>query len=312
MSATGRKTVRGALVTVERSLALVTGAALVASCAVAAPANGAVGQTRTNQPVARPATTVTSLRPTGQAYGSVVSGPHQSLPAGQAIAAAVAGVDDALLVHASIRPHTSPAGSPSKWFHAVVRAPAVTSGKDVMALWEAFLVQGAAAEYLSAGGDRADTISGSTIDVELPDGTVVEDVAGGAGDVLAGQQFDAGDRSDAQIAKEVHQILSKYALKPTSVRILHPFGPAPVIVATETAPGSISQHELMSVVADVVGSPVDVDGIYLEIDLPDGQVATRQAYPYRTGAGLNWANPVSGIGIGAPHGGPDNALAPPH
>lgn len=275
--------------------------AILGSATACAVPNGAgaspLEPPSTTESVSIATATVLMSPPVPQAFGTTGGTTTWSkLPSADAISLALAGVDKDLFVSATLDGST---------FRATVRASSVSNGRADLALWEAFLVQGAVADRLSVAGDNLrSVVNDSDISVATPDGSIVDHVAGGAGDIVAGQTLDGNGQPADRLVALAENVAIQYGLTVERAQVLHPLRPALEIIATEPKPGTVTNESLPDLMNALAGSPVDLDGVYLEIDLPDGTAVTRQGYAYRSGAGMNWANPDPSIGIGVPHGGP--------
>jgi hypothetical protein len=186
----------------------------------------------------------------------------------------------------------------------VVKSKASYGGAAVSAQWEADLAQGAVADRIAVDGatDLADVIAGSSVTLELPDGTT-EDLGGGAGDIRPGQLFADQDMNlgDADISQRVRGILDKFGLAAVEIRVLRPLGPAVYVVASADKASDLD-GSYDAIRAAILDDPVRYEGLYLEVDLPDGTPIVRGAQALRSGAGTLWIAPGLDDAVGANHG----------
>ncbi len=208
-----------------------------------------------------------------------------------ALWSALASLNSNVIVRASLG--AAPTGSTDKtipWFYATVAAPSLSGGADIEPLWEADLVQGAIAELSGSGNDLRDSIGGSTLDVSLPTGTVVNDVSGGMGDVIRGQMFE--DPSNAELAKTVRSVLSQYGLNLVSLKTLKAPTSAPEIVASTSDPAATA-GQLGALATTLFGvNPTRFVGYYLMIRDSAGVTRIVTSSEFRTGAARLWIDPA--------------------
>lgn len=199
-------------------------------------------------------------------------------------------------------PDARPEGD--QWFYATVRGDAISQGAAVSAQWEADLAQGAVAERIAGDNatDLASVIAGASVTLELPDGTR-HDLGGGAGDISPGQLFadQAARTSDDDIAQRVMSTLAKFGITAVQIRVLRPFGPAVYVSAMVDKAGDLN-GSFDTVRAALLDDPLRYEGLYLEIDLPDGTPLVRGAQAFQTGAGTVWIAPGLDDAVGANHG----------
>jgi hypothetical protein len=162
----------------------------------------------------------------------------------------------------------------------------------IQAHWEADLAQGAVADRLAGDATNLrDVIVGSDETLVHPDGST-EDIGGGAGDISPGQVFAAQEsgQSDEAIEEAIRTVLSKYNLTEHQVRVLHPLGPAVYIITQEPSVETLDKA-FPNLWADLTGDPFNYDGLYLQIDGPDGAPLVEEAVAARSGAGVLWFAP---------------------
>jgi hypothetical protein len=205
----------------------------------------------------------------------------------------------------SVRLGKSPSGDlrQGRWFYATANAPAIRDGLEIESLWQLDLLQGAVAESVGTStGNLADAIVGSTFDIQLPNGTLVPNVSGGAGDVAAGQVFGTGvPKSDAAVVLRAQSVLKKQGLVPGSVRVLRVGAPA--ISVTATIPnGRRLSGGLDQLRRAILGEPPVYEGYYFDIRDSLGNPLLKTSAAFRTGAGRLWVKPGLEAAMGVVHG----------
>jgi hypothetical protein len=172
--------------------------------------------------------------------------------------------------------------------------------------WEAALLVGAMADRTTSDGQLASVIRGSTIDYVQPDGTVTPGLWQPTNNnIVAGQKFQPpGD--DHEIEKVVAETLAQFNMEPVSIGVLHPLDAALNVVATISSPEAMNGRlaELQTVLA---GTPIQYEGMYLEVRLPDSSPIAVLATSYRNGRGSQWVRPDLDDSLG----GPGHSTTPP-
>lgn len=170
--------------------------------------------------------------------------------------------------------------------HFVVSAPGLEGGGANRAQWESDLVEGAVADMLADGPNRVVT---SQIDVRLPDGSTLDDIGGGMGDILPGQQFSTA--SDSEIRSDITAKLSAAGLTPDSLEILRALQPAPAVIATTTNPTRAAESANDTVRSLFGQNPPVYEGYYFEIRDANGKPILLQSASFRSGSGRLWVSP---------------------
>jgi hypothetical protein len=146
-----------------------------------------------------------------------------------------------------------------RWARLSVRAPA-TDGSHVEPEWEAYILAGAARELMheAAAGD----LVGMDVILRLPGGKEIsQDFV--AGDIAFGQQYVSGTNDDVIAA--VRQSASEAGLKILSVRVLHPMGPAPVVIAETADPAEFVRNAGTLSARLFRRGGIPYEGYYLEV-----------------------------------------------
>lgn len=178
-----------------------------------------------------------------------------------------------------------PARADLPWFYATVRVPAMSDGLEVRPLWEADLLQGVVAEHAGPSDNLRADFGGSTLRALMPDGTAVEDAGGGMGDVARGQEFSTApdDAVGTALRSELHDL----GLRPISIHVLRPSGPAPAVVISAADPVQAAR-DLVKITKALFGNPPRYEGYYLELRTAGGFAVARLSASFRTGAGRAW------------------------
>jgi hypothetical protein len=242
------------------------------------------------------------IRPTH--YVSATSH-YDVVDAQTAIDSAIGGLDSSAFVDYRLSDDPPETYSPSsgQWWYATVSGPTDRDGATLKMDWEAALAQGSIAEQIS--GDVCDlhwVIRGSSVEFQLPSGAT-RDLGGGAGDIAPDQLFaaQASNSTDEEIVQEVGDALAQYPLTVEDIDVLHPLGPAVAVVATVEEAGDI-KGKFEAIRSAVLGDPLRFEGLYLEIDTPDGKPLVRTGASYRSGAGMVWFAPGMDSVLGIAHG----------
>jgi hypothetical protein len=166
-------------------------------------------------------------------------------------------------------------------------------------------VSGAVAERIAADGDLAHWITGIVIDVLLPDGSVEHGLMAPQGHVAARQAYPP-PQSDEEIETEVAEILAGRGLTPVEVRILHPLGPAPRIIAS--APLDVLAGQVNDLLAELSGDRERYEGLYVELRTPEGIPLMCTGSSRRLFGGMLWIDPDVEELLGGP---PHSTIPPP-
>ncbi|MDQ6523054.1 hypothetical protein RB608_05555 [Nocardioides sp. LHD-245] len=183
-----------------------------------------------------------------------------------------------------------------------VTTPSLEGPNDVRTTWTAELALGALAELRRTNETSYAEVLGDTkIKADLPLETL--DLDGGHGFVATGQVFaaQADRRSDEAIESSLTDQARKFGLEVIAVDVLRPLGPAPIVIlrtrGADKAPGW-TMDNLRDALA---GSPLDYEGIYIELRAPDGTPLVAAGTSYRTGVGGLWFEPGHDETFGATH-----------
>jgi hypothetical protein len=185
------------------------------------------------------------------------------------------------------------------WAYATVAAAPDPRTQDVSGAWQATLAQGAVAERCSLGTDELQhVVAGSTIRYA----TGTHGSVGGMGVAPAGEVFgaQASGESDGQLIADATRELRDFGLTPRAVRVLHPLGPALLVVASTDDPASVEGRmgELETALGGARGHR-RFEGLYVAVDGPDGPLFRGESAA-RTAGGGQWF--ARGFDSGIPHG----------
>jgi hypothetical protein len=181
------------------------------------------------------------------------------------------------------------------WLHATVRARAASEAETTKPIWEANLLTGDLRDALYADGLQP--LVSSTVSVALPDGRVLDDVAGGIGNVRAGQVFSSA--SPAKVETTLRAAAKAAGLQIGSIEVFDVDQPAPAVVATTTHPLAVASDP-DKITNALFGEPGSTyEAYYLQIKDRSGVTVLVEGADFRTGVGLRWANPgFSGTPLG--------------
>jgi hypothetical protein len=172
-------------------------------------------------------------------------------------------------------------------------------GDDLYAVWLGGLVQGAVADRMRDDEETtADVVRGGQVEDTDESGAPVT-VRLGTGSVAGGQVFHSP--SDDDLAARAAAAAREFGLERLSVQVMHPLESA--ISARFALP---EEGELSWTIEDlrsaVAGSPLSVEGVFIEIVSPSGKSLLRTGTSYRTGeGGLSFA-PGQDDRFGVVHG----------
>lgn len=179
--------------------------------------------------------------------------------------------------------------TPSRtWVRTYIKDAA---GDTVHGEWLASLVAGAVAELMRTNQSSLDqVIQGGDFVHTGPHGTQVTEQLGMG--QAAQEYFDSP--SDPDLRDRVDQVAQHFGLTVASVRVLHPLDSA-LDVRLVVPPGHVS-WTMGDLDRELMGSPVDIEGLYVELDSPSGRVLLQAGYQERL-AGGGWSGEGDRFGI---------------
>ena len=271
------------------------GAAVVgAGVGLAGIAVAGGGRAASEQPVSQDAPTAGS--PGLYAKSAEESGPGLSTE--DAVANVLTGMDGTAVQSARLIDAPKSATKRLPWVSVTVDSD--QGGDDVHAVWLAQLVQGAVADQArTAEGATADVVGGGQlVDMDKAGDRVVVDL--GTGSVAGGQKF--GSPNDSVFTERAQTVANKFGLEVKDVQVLHPLESA--LSVTFTLPGDdVLTWNIDDLRTALAGNPTEAEGVFIEIDSPDGDPLLRNGAAYRTGGGGLWFAPGQDERFGAVHGG---------
>lgn len=161
-----------------------------------------------------------------------------------------------------------------------------------LAEWEADLATGATAARLTPPGrlSRVDVFehsAGHDVPAEEEYGYGIQ-----------GSPVSTTHGSDIEIVAGVEGVLRLFHLTPTTVRLLHPLGPALVVEASTDDPASI-EGRMGELESALDSGHSGLEGMYLAVDGPDGPLFRGES-AHRIAEGGQWF--ARGFDSGIPHG----------
>lgn len=147
--------------------------------------------------------------------------------------------------------------------------------------WQADLLAGAIADRI--GGSAP--LAGMTLSESSAAGQPVQLTGGALGAVVREQYFPLQDSSDAVITQHVQDVLTGYQLRPLEIEILRPLGAA-VLIRAEAPTKEQLQGISTALLSDLGGTPAVLEGVYVELSLPSGEVVFVSGGSKRVGGGF--------------------------
>ena len=237
-------------------------------------------------------------------YAGKVSATGPGLSSDLAIAQVLEGVRGTTVTSAElIRPPDS-AASDRPWISVGVDSDA---GDDVKAVWLGQLVQGAVADLMrSKEPTTADVIGGGQVEDRDSRGHDVT-VPLGTGSVAAGQQFDSP--SDELLLARAKELSGRFGLTLTSAQVIHPLDSAMLVTLTLPRDQAVS-WTIDDLRTALTGAPSGIEGLFIEIDSPEGEPLLLAGTAYRVGGGGVWFAPGQDARFGVVHGGGPASASP--
>ena len=213
----------------------------------------------------------------------------------EALAQTLAGLSN-VIRSAKLGPQPSDGSLPNGvWLHIEVASENQMEGQ-----WEATLLAGAVADRTAGKRFLASVIKGYTVDYVPSDGSEPTDQTTNELDV-AGERFrPPGD--DSEIKRVTTDTLARFGAQPVSIEVLHPLDVALKVVATIATPEAMNGR-LAQLQTALIGTPIQYEGVYLEVRLPDGSPIAKLWTTYRDVVGSQSVRPdLEDILGGPPHG----------
>jgi hypothetical protein len=232
--------------------------------------------------------------PGSYAKDATAAGPGQ--PGEEAISQVLKGMSGTEV--RSVRLMEAPAGSHTSgpWVSVQVDS---NKGDDVYAVWLGGIVRGAVADRMRDDEETtADIIGGGQVEDTDQSGAPVT-VPLGTGSILGGQAFHSPSDDDLEARSEA--AARRFGLELRSAEVMHPLESAISVKFALPEDGQLT-WTIDDLRAAVAGSPLSVEGVFIEIVSPSGKPLLRTGTSYRTGeGGLSFA-PGQDERFGAAHG----------
>lgn len=277
---------------------VVTTVGLIAP-AVASTVPGTVVTVHRLPPITRRVHTV----PTAQAPIVPAAKRPRPLPPRTALVRTLAGMDAGVITRATLG--AAPKGfRAGPWLSTRVVCAGASGGRCVLPEWEAQLVAAATAERMDSGqANLGNVIVGFGITATRADGTHLERSGSDLSNARAGERFPGQARTDRELESRIRSTVVADGLTVARLRILHPYGPAPVVVvrAPRVAAANGVVGALEAQLRHLVSRRYDsFEGLYVEVDGPHGRPLAAASISDRVVVGSQWFAP--GVDSGIPHG----------
>jgi hypothetical protein len=200
---------------------------------------------------------------------------------------------------ASAEEPPAPHGGNGTWLHFVVDAPAADE-RSLYAQWQTNLVAGTVADALAHSGLGA-PVTGTTIEIRLPNGTIVPQ-QGGMGDIARTQHF--SQPADSELRGAIESGLRDSGLSLVSFRVLHVDQPAPVVVVRTDDPPAAARaaNALTRSLFLTSESTPRYEGYYFEVQDGDRNPLLIATASFRSGGGSLWSIPSLASDLSLVHG----------
>jgi hypothetical protein len=232
--------------------------------------------------------------PGSYAKESAVTGPGQS--AGEAISQVLKGMSGTEVRSATLMEAPADSVATGPWVSVRVDSD---KGDDLYPVWLVGLVRGAVADRMRDDEEiTADVIGGGQVEDTDRSGAPVI-VPLGTGSILGGQLFHSPSDEDLKVRAQA--AATRFGLELLSVEVMHPLESA-ISVRFGLPEDAALTWTIDDLRAAVAGSPLSVEGVFIEIVSPSGKSLLRTGAAYRTGeGGLSFA-PGQDERFGAVHG----------
>lgn len=167
----------------------------------------------------------------------------------------------------------------------------------VKEVWLGQLVEGAVGELVRTDQKTLAEVLGAEVVTPTRSGHRVTTPLG-MGYSPLGHRFNSP--SDADLRQRAADAADKYGLTLDSVEVLHPLDSALAVTFT-VPPGAVS-WTLYQLTNELLGSPIDVEGLSIQLNSPSGQPLLRIANGERAKGGGGWFAPGQDDRFGFQHG----------
>lgn len=226
-------------------------------------------------------------------YTKEVSDPGPGLSGPQAAQQALKGMGDSALIEgATVDP--GPTG-------AEISVQLKQNDDEVPQDWAAAMVAGAITELLRTDETVVGEVTASATATGPDYDGNPSSTELGVGAVRLGQVFNSP--SDAELNAHLEDVAKEFGLSISGVEIFHPIESALSVtfVVPDDAKVAWTIDQLRTA---IVGESPDVEGIFIELDSPEGQALLKSGAAYRIGDGDVWFASGQDDRFGAMHGAP--------
>jgi hypothetical protein len=214
-----------------------------------------------------------------------------------AIDATLRGFPDGTFAKLQLSPPASELNVENQWdMSATANVPSGSGAALARASWLGCLADGALAEYLIGNSSNLATAVQGTIVAKLPGGST--QAAGGCGgDVAADEEFGAQVEglTDQEVDASVNKALQNIGLRAERIDVVRPLGPAIAVqLSVPSVDDASSTADAVSAALD--SPPYEYEGVFLEIDGPDGTPLLARGVALRAGTDNVWESSAVGSG----------------
>jgi len=168
---------------------------------------------------------------------------------------------------------------------------------QIREVWLGRLIEGTVGDLVRTDHKTLAEVLGAEVVISARSGHLVTRQLGMSYSPL-GQRFNSP--SDADLRQRAADVADKYGLKVDSVEVLHPLDSALAVTFT-VPPGPVS-WTLYQLTNDLQGSPVDVEGLSIQLNSPSGRPLVHVANGERAKGGGGWFAPGQDDRFGFQHG----------
>jgi hypothetical protein len=156
----------------------------------------------------------------------------------------------------------------------------------VTEVWLGQLIEGAVGELVRTDQKTLAEVLGAEVVTPTRNGHLVTTPLG-MGYSPLGHRFNSP--SDADLRQRAADVADRYGLTVNSVEVLHPLDSA--LAVTFTVPRGAVSWTLYQLTNDLLGSPIDVEGLSIQLNSPNGRPLLRVANGERAKGGGGWSAP---------------------
>jgi hypothetical protein len=168
----------------------------------------------------------------------------------------------------------------------------------VQEVWLGQLIEGAVGELVRTNNQKTlAEVLGAEVVTPTPRGHLVTTPLG-MGYSPLGHRFNSP--RDADLRQRATDVADKYGLRVDSVEVLHPLDSA--LAVTLTVPRGPVSWTLYQLTNDLLGSPIDVEGLSIQLISPTGHPLLHVANGERAKGGGGWFAPGQADRFGFQHG----------